>query len=237
MQKVDIIYEDENILAVNKPSGFSVFPEGEEKGVALIDLLVDEFPELKKSGEPPRYGIVHRLDKKTSGVLLVAKNNSTLEFLQEKFKKGEVEKRYIALCYGLIPYKTGVIETLMARSPKDRRKQKAYPLYDILIKGKARKAITHYRVLKKIQNYTLIELVILTGRKHQIRCHMAHLGYPIAGDDLYGFRDTETVEGLFRQFLHSQEIVIDTPKIKKKKIYCELPNDLQKILNNLEKNE
>lgn len=235
--EIKVIYQDKDLLVAEKPSGISVFPEGEEKGETLIDGLVASFPELKNVGEAPRYGMVHRLDKETSGVILIAKNEQTLEFLQRQFQDGEVTKEYVALCTGDMSDKKGTIETFMARSPKDRRRQKAYPLYDLKIKGKARKAITDYEALKKIGNYTLIKAIPRTGRKHQIRCHMAHLHHPIAGDSLYGFRDHVPPEGLKRQFLHAERLIVRMPDGEMREFRSEMPDDLKKVLDNLQKND
>ena len=233
--KIKVIYQDKDLLVAEKPSGISVFPEGEEKEKTLIDSLVESFPELRDVGKVPRYGIVHRLDKETSGVILIAKNNQVLKFLQEQFRDGKVIKEYIALCVGNFSEKKGTIETFMARSPKDRRKQKAYPLYDLKIRGKARKAVTDYEVLKKIGNYTLIKVIPRTGRKHQIRCHMAYLHHPIAGDNLYGFRDHIPPEGLKRQFLHAEKLTIQMLDGKTMEFYSEIPDNLKKVLINLQK--
>jgi len=233
--EIKVIYQDKYLLVAEKPSGISVFPEGEEKGKTFIDDLVESFPELKEVGEWPRYGIVHRLDKETSGVILIAKNSRTLAFLQEQFQNGEVTKEYIALCTGNLSEKKETIETFMARSPKDRRRQKAYPLYNLKIKGRARKAVTDYEALQKIGNYTLIKAIPRTGRKHQIRCHMAYLHHPIAGDGLYGFRDHIPPEGLKRQFLHAERLTVRMPDGEMRSFYSELPDDLKKILDNLQK--
>ncbi len=232
---IKVIYQDKDLLVADKPSGISVFPEGEEKEETLIDGLISSFPDLKNVGEAPRYGIIHRLDKETSGVILVAKNDESMKFFQERFQEGEVVKEYIALCNGIFSEDKGRIETFMARSPKDRRKQKAFPLYDLKIKGKARKAVTDYEVLKKIGNYTLIKAIPLTGRKHQIRCHMAHLHHPIAGDRLYGFRDHVPPKGLNRQFLHAEKLIVRLPEGESKEFQSTLPDDLKKVLDNIQK--
>ncbi len=235
--KPKIIYQDNDLLVAEKPPGISVFNEEGEREETLINLLIHLFPELKMVGEAPRYGMIHRIDKETSGVILIAKNNRALKFFQDQFQNSEVAKEYIALCVGIFPEKRGLVETFMARSPKDRRKQKAYPLYDLRIKGKARKAVTEYEVLKKIGNYTLIKAIPRTGRKHQIRCHLAHLHHPIAGDKLYGFKDQLPPEGLKRQFLHAEKLGIRMPGGETREFHSPLPDDLKKILDNLKKND
>lgn len=226
------IYEDENVLVIEKPARMIVFSENNHQTPAVIDQLLKNYSELKKAGPPPRYGIVHRLDKDTSGILLVAKNRKTLDFLQSQFKQRKVEKRYKALVIGNIE-KGGVVKTLIGRAPKDRKKQKAYLPFEPGAKDK-REAVTEYRVLQKFKEYTLIEARPRTGRKHQIRCHLAHLGHPIAGDKLYGFKDQKKIS-FKRQFLHASYLKINMPDNKVKEFFSELPENLKEIINNLEK--
>lgn len=226
------IYEDRNVLVVEKPARMIVFSENNHQTV--IDQLLKNHPELKEAGPPPRYGIVHRLDKDTSGILLVAKDRKTLDFLQDQFKQRKVEKRYRALVTGNIE-RGGSIKTLIGRAPKNRKKQKAYLPFEPGAKDK-REALTEYEVLQKFKEYTLIEARPHTGRKHQIRCHLAHLGHPIAGDKLYGFKDQKKIS-FKRQFLHASYLKISLPDNKVKEFFSELPEDLQEIINNLEKYE
>jgi len=231
---IKIIYEDKDILVVDKPAGLVVFPEGQtvvsgEK--TLIDYLIKKYPKLAEVGLPPRYGIVHRLDKDTSGVLLVAKSNEALIFLQKQFINREVEKKYVCLVEGTIKDDSGTIHTLMGRAPGDKRKQKAYPLSDIGT-GK-REAITEYKVLERYKDYTLLEVQIKTGRRHQIRCHFSYLQHPIAGDKLYGFKNSQIPAGLTRQFLHAKYLKIKLPDGETKEFQSNLPEELQKVLENL----
>jgi len=262
--EIETIYEDNSVLVINKPAGIVVFEEGGSgtQGVppplsrlTLIDELVKQYPRLKDAGEAPRYGIVHRLDKDTSGILLVAKTNETLIFLQKQFsadakaladkknsqtlEKG-VEKRYIALVEGNIKDDKGTIHTLIGRAPGDKRKQKAYPLGEIGT-GK-REAITEYKVLNRYKDYTLLEVEIKTGRRHQIRCHLSYLQHPITGDKLYSFKNSKTPKGLTRQFLHSTYLKIQLPASQQggpngenKEFRSKLPEELKTIINNLEK--
>ena len=246
---IKIIYEDNDVLVADKPAGIIVFEEGKNpsgpRGYSsrpfLINELIKRYPDLKNAGEAPRYGIVHRLDKDTSGVLLVAKSNEALIFLQKQFINREVEKKYICLVEETIKDDSGKIETLIGRAPGDKRKQKAY-LPNETGPGR-REAITEYKVLERFKDYTLLEVEIKTGRRHQIRCHFSYLQHPIAGDKLYGFKNSKVPEGLTRQFLHAQKLKIQLPfdaaqgrpngKIEEFK--SELPEELAnvlKILNN-----
>jgi len=236
--ELKIIYENDNVLVVDKPAGIIVFPEkalpaGGEK--TLIDYLIEKKPELKKTGLAPRYGMVHRLDKDTSGILLVAKNNNSLLFLQKQFKEGLVAKKYLALATGNIKDNQGKIKTLIGRSPQDRRKQKAYFMEENP-KGK-REAETHYKVLKKFEGFTLLEIEPKTGRKHQIRCHLNSIGHPIAGDKLYGFKNQPCPKGLDRQFLHANYLKINLSPNENREFESRLPEDLNKIIKTLKEND
>jgi 23S rRNA-/tRNA-specific pseudouridylate synthase len=199
------IYEDEDLLVIDKPAG----------------LNADDF---KKR--------VHRLDKDTSGVFLIAKNSKSLEFFQKQFKERAVKKKYLALVTGNLKSKEGVIENLLGRSPKDRRKQKIFLPQGPKAEGK-RKAITRYKVLQSFKNYDLIEAEPQTGRKHQIRAQFAYLGHPIAGDKLYGFKNQFSPKELNRQFLHASFLKIKFPNGQERIFRSELAKDLKNILNNL----
>lgn len=233
--EIKIIYQDKDVLVVDKPTGLVVFPEGEslksgEK--TLIDYLIEQKPELADIGSPPRYGIVHRLDKDTSGVLLVAKSTEALIFLQNRFKNREVEKQYVCLVEGNMENDSGIIETLIARAKGDPRKQKAYSA--INAPKSAREAVTEYKVLERYKDYTLLEVKIKTGRRHQIRCHLSYLQHPIAGDKLYAFKNSKIPEGLTRQFLHAQKLKIQLPGGETKEFLSELPEELKQVKNNLQ---
>ena len=201
-----IIYEDKDIIVYDKPAGVNA----------------DEI----------RFR-AHRLDKDTSGVLVAAKNKKALAFLQKQFAENKVEKKYYALVVGKIKKDSGTIETFLARSPKDKRKQKAYLSVAELGLKKPRKALTKYRVIKRFKDFTLLEVIPKTGRKHQIRAHMTYLGHPIAGDKLYRFRNQPCPPELSRQFLHATAIKIRLPNGRKKEFKSPLPEDLKKVLLNL----
>jgi len=196
-----VIFENSDLMVIDKPPGVNS----------------DDF-KLR----------AHRLDKDTSGILLIAKNEKTLNYLQDQFQKRKVEKKYTALVTGNLKNEKGEIETLISRAPKDRRKQMAYLAED----GK-RKAKTSYRVLQRFKNYDLIELELATGRKHQIRTHMVYLGHPIAGDQLYGFKNQPCPKDLKRQFLHASYLKIKLPNGETKEFLSELPEDLNNALKTL----
>jgi len=206
------IYENDTVLVVDKPAGLDV---------ADIEGL-----------------LAHRLDKDTSGVLLIAKTQETLEFLQKQFQDRGVEKKYICLIVGTIKQDAGRIETLLGRSPADRRKQKAYLPDDPGAEESAsrrRDAVTEYRVLERYKDYTLLEIRPKTGRKHQIRAHMVHLKHPIVGDKLYAFKNQPTPQGLERQFLHATYLKIALEDGTIQEFSSELAQDLQSCLQTLNK--
>jgi len=229
--QLKIIYGDNNLLVIDKPAGIIVFPEGKVGEKTLIDYLLNKYPDLKKVGKFPRYGAIHRLDKETSGILLVTKNNKTLKLLQQQFKNRKVIKKYIALVVGNLKEEQGVIETLIGRSPRDRRKQKVYLPYEPASGGK-RPALTEYKVLKRFKDYALLEVCPKTGRKHQIRTHLSYLGHPIAGDKIYGFKNQICPKNLKRQFLHASYLKIKL-KSGEREFKSELPTALKTVLNHL----
>ena len=210
---LNILHEDANLQVVEKPDGIDI--EGIQK------LL------------PEGFSPAHRLDKDTSGVLLIAKTKEALEYLQEQFKQRKVQKTYLCLVEGSLVKKEGEIETLLGRSPNDRRKQKVFLPGEPGAEGK-REASTGYQVLKRYQGYTFLEVKPKTGRKHQIRIHLSHLGHPIAGDKLYGFKNQQALKGLKRQFLHAHSLVLTLSDGTEKTFTSSLPKDLQSVLDNLE---
>jgi len=209
-----IIYQDKDLLVINKPAGISV--ESLKNYLPKVDL--------------PRNGIIHRLDKDTSGLLLIAKNNESLLFFQKQFKNRKIEKTYIALVFGKLKQNSGNIKTLIGRD-KSGIKQKIYLLSGPNSKKTGpRKAETEWKMIKRYKEYTLIEASPKTGRKHQIRVHLAYLGYPIAGDKLYSFKNQEAPEELERQFLHAKSLKIKMPQGEIKEFKSQLPIDLKNIL-------
>ena len=224
---IDIIYEDENIIAVNKPPFTIVFNENSDEP-SLSRELSSIHPEIKNIGGE-RDGAVHRLDKDTSGIVLFAKNEETLSFLQKELLEKRAKKRYIALVFRNPKEDSREIYTFIDRSLRDRKKQRAHTE-----KGGKREAITFFKVIKDFENHSLLEVFPKTGRKHQIRCHLSYIGHPIVGDKTYRFKDQRDPKNVKRQFLHAESIEIMTPK-GKMLFKADLPEDLKKILEELSK--
>lgn len=238
---LDVIYEDKDIIVLNKQAGISVHPSINEPRGTLVNALVAKCPELIDVGEDPvRPGIIHRLDKDTSGILVVAKNQKTFEFLKNEWQEGRVTKKYLTLVCGHLKSDEGTIESELARSPKDFRKRVIVKPGKKALVGKS--AITNYKVIKKypppfggrVGGYSLVEVFPKTGRMHQIRVHMASLGAPVAGDKVYGKNKTAP-EGLSRQFLHAYYLKFSLPNGKSRAFEADLPADLSSVLTKLEK--
>lgn len=235
-KELKLIYKDQDLLVVNKPSGIVVYSSKLSPARTLINLVLKQYPQLKKVGKPPRYGLVHRLDKETSGILMIAKTNEALRFLQEQFSQRKVLKKYIALVVGNLQQTQGKIETLLGRSPGFRKKQRVYLPYEPAAKGKnLKKGISRYRLLERFKDYTLVEITLKTGRKHQIRVQFAYLGHPVAGDKKYGFKNQSCPKGLDRQFIHAKYLKCRIPSGEMKEFTSDLPEDLRKVLQNLNK--
>jgi 23S rRNA pseudouridine1911/1915/1917 synthase len=229
--KLNIIYEDENVIVLNKPAGLTVHPSLTQKSGTLINGLLAHYPPLKNVGDDPtRPGLVHRLDKDTSGLMIVAKNNSSFEWLKRQFQERKVVKKYLALVVGRPKKLSGMIKTYLARSKSNPTKQK-------IDAKNGREAITLYKTLKQFKDFTLIEVIPKTGRMHQIRVHLAWLGCPVAGDKKYGPRKASMPQELKRQFLHAAYLKIKLPTGETKEFSASLPPDLQNTLASLEKNK
>lgn len=215
-----VIYEDEWLLVVDKPAGMVVHPGAGNKRGTLVQALLGKGSALSTAGGAMRPGIVHRLDKDTSGLLLVAKNNFSHRFLQSQFASRRLKKTYAVLVRGDVPYEEGHVDKPIARHPKVRRKMA------VSDSPRARSAQTFYRVVKRFGKATFLEARPLTGRTHQIRVHLAYLGHPIAGDELYGTRK----EGE-RLALHASAIEFVHPKTRKvMRFESPLPDDFKKML-------
>jgi len=223
---LDILYEDENVIVVNKPAGVVVHPSNGHQSGTLVHALLAHDPFLQGIGGVQRPGIVHRLDRNTSGVLLVAKNESAHRWLQEQFKSRNVTKMYIALVDGHPPTSTGRIETGIQRDQIQRKKMA------IAYGSRGRAAITEYKTIHTYKDHTLLEVRIFTGRTHQIRVHMAYIGCPVVADVVYGHKHPSLK--LTRQFLHAKSLSIILPnKTEPMEFIAELPTDLNQILDNL----
>lgn len=192
---LDIVYEDDDVAVVNKPQGMVVHPSVGHTSGTLVNALMYHIHDLSSINGVVRPGIVHRIDKDTSGLLMIAKNDRSHQALAEELKDKKSLRKYLAIVHGNISNDRGVIEAPIGRSEKDRKKQ--------AVTAKGKPAVTHFKVLERFGNYTLVELTLETGRTHQIRVHMAYIGHPVAGDPLYGPRKTLKGNG---QFLHAQTL-------------------------------
>lgn len=228
-----IIYEDKDLIVINKPAGLAVHAGGSIKeGEALTAWLVKKFPEIKNIGDDPalRPGIVHRLDKETSGVMVVARNQESFEILKQLFKTRQVEKRYIVLVQGVVAEKSGVIKLSIGMLRGNGVKRTTREKF-----GKEMKdAITEFRVLERFQNATLVEARPKTGRMHQIRAHFAALHHSVVGDRLYGKNGVKP-EGPGRQFLHAGSLSFSYPGGRRFVFEAALPQDLKSFLALLRK--
>ena len=200
---LDVIYEDSNLIVVDKPPGMVVHPSAGHESGTMVHAVLAHAPDLQGVGEVRRPGVVHRLDKDTSGLILFAKNDAAQQALQEQFKDRTVKKTYLALVDGHPPTPTGRIETEIGRDEKNRKRMA------VVQDGKGRAAVTLYKTLEEFEGHTLVEVHPLTGRTHQIRVHLAFLGCPVSGDRVYGHRRRSLpVE---RQMLHASQIEIVLP--------------------------
>lgn len=197
---LDIVYEDKDVIVVNKPQGMVVHPAAGHPSHTLVNALLYHTRDLADSPEGFRPGIVHRIDKDTSGLLMVAKNAAARESLEKQLAAKSNKRQYLAIVHGNFAEEEGTIDAPIGRNPKDR-KQMA-----VVEKGKS--AVTHFKVLEQYQGYSLVECQLETGRTHQIRVHMAYIGHPLAGDPLYGPRKTLPGHG---QFLHAKTLGFEQP--------------------------
>lgn len=197
---LDIIYEDEDVAVVNKPQGMVVHPSAGHPSGTLVNALMYHVKDLSSINGVVRPGIVHRIDKDTSGLLMIAKNDTAHNALAAELKDKKSLRKYIAIVHGNLPNDRGMIEAPIGRSEKDRKKQ--------AVTAKGKEAVTRFQVLERFGDYTLVELTLETGRTHQIRVHMAYIGHPVAGDPAYGPRKTLKEEG---QFLHAQTLGFTHP--------------------------
>ena len=221
----DIVYEDDDLLVINKESGMVVHPAPGHYSGTLVNALLYKYKNL--AGDKFRPGIVHRLDKDTSGLMLVAKNEWTLEKLSEMISTKKVERKYLAIVSGVIKHDTGEIDAPIGRDVNNRQKM-------MVTDQNAKEAITHFKVLERFQNHTLIECILDTGRTHQIRVHMAYIGYPVCNDPLYGKGKCSE----FGQMLHSYSIRFHHPRTNQELFFTvDVPKEFQEKLEELKEKE
>lgn len=222
---LDIIYEDDTLAIINKPQGMVVHPSAGHPSGTMVNALMYHIKDLSSINGVVRPGIVHRIDKDTSGLLMVAKTDAAHQALAEELKAKKSLRKYLAIVHGNLPNDRGMIEAPIGRSEKDRKKQ--------AVTAKGKEAVTRFTVLERFGDYSLVELQLETGRTHQIRVHMAYIGHPVAGDPLYGPRKTLTGHG---QFLHAKTLGLTHPMTGKEMIFTvEAPEIFQKVLKLLRK--
>lgn len=220
---LDIVYEDEDIMVINKPSGLVVHPGNGNYDNTLVNGLMYYTDNLSDVGGSERVGIVHRLDKDTSGLMLVAKSNKAHEILANDFKNKRVHREYYALLIGKFPSDTAYIDAPIGRSKTNFNKME--------VRSDGKQAKTNLKVLKRYKDYTLVSLVLETGRTHQIRVHMAYIGYPVFNDPVYVNKKSTS----FGQFLHSKNIKFTHPITKKEMEFTsDLPEEFQNFIDKLD---
>jgi 23S rRNA pseudouridine1911/1915/1917 synthase len=234
---LNIIYEDRDIVVINKPSGLVVHPGAGRARGTLVNALLYHCKDLSGIGGALRPGIVHRIDKDTSGILIVAKNDKSHQFLAKQFKEHSIKRRYVALVWGMVKNDEGTIDFPIGRHVSERKKMSVRTRM-------GRMAVTHYKVIKRFAHFTLIEVSLETGRTHQIRVHLSAIHHPVVGDPVYGkgrmphglsTKLTALLKSLKRQALHAQILGIIHPETKE---YMEwtapLPDDMKNIIDIME---
>ena len=216
-----IIYEDEEILVIDKPAGLTVHPAPGHPDHTLVNAVLPHCPGIARS-PIDRPGIVHRLDKDTSGLIVIAKNDLSRRYLAEQFKNRTVKKGYLVLVQGRLSPEQGIIEAPIGRHPRYRKRM------TIVERGK--EASTEYKVREYLGEYTLLEVIPLTGRTHQIRVHLSAIGYPVVGDPVYGVK----TNFLNRQFIHAYRLELHLPSINRQREFISpLPPELEQALKSL----
>ena len=238
--KIKILYEDSNILAIDKPSGISVHGDGRSEGKTIADWVLQNYPKMKNVGEPEVYenkkikteilkpGIVHRLDNETSGVMLLAKNQKTFLFLKSQFMERVIKKTYHAIVSGEVRNDRGVINKPIGRSPRDFRRY----LAGRGARGEMREAVTEYKVIKRFgtkDKFTYLEVRPKTGRTHQIRVHMKYVNHPVVCDSLYN-PDGPCPKDISRLALHARSIEFTDLKEKIIKVESPVPKEFEKVV-------
>ena len=227
---LDIVFENHDLMVINKPAGMVVHPAAGHSSGTLVHAALGHDPDLEGIGGEDRPGIVHRLDKQTSGLIVIAKNDRAHHLLQEQFRSRKVEKTYLALVDGRPPTPVGRVEASIGRDPAHRKKMAIVP------ESKGRAAISQYKTLEIFPEHTLLEFHPLTGRTHQIRLHCAFLGCPIVGDEVYG-RKKPSIE-INRHFLHAQKLRILLPEeTEPREFKADMPPELLQVLYELRNGE
>lgn len=221
---LNIVYEDSDVIVVNKPTGMIVHPSAGIYNGTLVNALLYHCHDLSGINGVNRPGIVHRIDKETSGLLMVAKNDMAHQSLSEQLQEHTVTRRYYALVHGLIPHEFGRIEAPIGRDPNDRQKMTCTD-------KNAKDAITNFKVLERFKNMSLVECRLETGRTHQIRVHMQYIGHPVYGDPQYGLKRDDTTHG---QYLHAKILGFIHPRTQEELVFdSELPDFFKEKLDEL----
>ena len=221
---LDIVYEDDDFAIINKPQGMVVHPAPGAYNHTLVNALLFHFDSLSKTGDNIRPGIVHRIDKDTSGLLVVAKNDNAHASLAKQIAEHSCFRHYMALLEGNLKEDSGTVDTFISRSKTDRKV--------MAVSTEGKRAITHYNIVKRFTNYCLVEFVLETGRTHQIRVHSKHLGHPIVGDKTYGIKNQKF--NLDGQLLHAYKLELTHPTTGKRMSFeCEIPEYFSSLLNKL----
>ncbi|MBI2166667.1 MAG: RluA family pseudouridine synthase [Candidatus Omnitrophica bacterium] len=223
---IEIVYEDPELLVVNKPAGMVVHPAHGNPSHTLVNALLYHIQSLSRAGGPLRPGIVHRLDKDTSGLLVVAKSDSVHAALADQFRDHRIDRTYEAFVRGVVQHEEGEIDEPVGRAFLNRKRVVVRP-------AGGKSAVTYYRVRRRFPRASWLEIRPRTGRTHQIRVHLAHLGYPLLGDSLYGIQSP----GIDRQALHASKLGFVHPRTREKLVFeAPLPADLRSLVSFLEKN-
>ncbi len=225
---LDIIFENDDVIVINKPAGMVVHPAAGHHSGTLVHAVLGYDPDIEGIGGEERPGVVHRLDKETSGLIMLAKNDKAHRWLQDQFRLRKVEKTYVALVDGKPPTPSGRVEAAIGRDASHRKKMA------IVSENNGRTAISEYKTLESFSQHTLLEFHPLTGRTHQIRLHCAMLGCPIVGDVIYGRKKSSLA--LDRHFLHAQKLKIILPNEKEPSVFeATLPEELARVIEELRK--
>ncbi|MCG3085300.1 RluA family pseudouridine synthase [Anoxybacillus sp. LAT_35] len=223
---LDIYYEDADVLVVNKPRGMVVHPAPGHMHGTLVNALLAHCQDLSGINGVLRPGIVHRIDKDTSGLLMIAKNDLAHESLVNQLVNKTVTRKYVAIVHGVIPHDYGTIDAPIGRDPRDRQ--------SMAVVENGKEAVTHFRVLERFEHYTFVECQLETGRTHQIRVHMKYIGYPLAGDPKYGPRKTLPIDG---QALHAGVLGFQHPRTGEYlQFEAPIPHEFERLLDMLRNN-